>query len=163
MTSVVSLYPSKNWLESAGRSIQYSVPEASECARYVAEQLSALLLARLPGDLSSELLSLLPEGVDCSVLHISGDHDPDRSIGFPAFVERTRHLLGLTELLDMPKYAENESVYGSLCEQVTETYLWAVAQDIPVHIKARMTEHLPTDLRCRMNLYSGHSPQDQVA
>lgn len=152
-----------NWLETAERSIQYSVPEAPDCALHVADRLSSLLLSRLPDEISNELLGLLPESVDRSALHVPEKHDADRSIGYPAFVELTRHLLGLTELLDMPKYSESEALYGELCDHVTEAYLWAVAQDLPLHLKARMKDHLPTDLRCRMNLNSGYSQSDKVA
>ena len=42
-------------------------------------------------------------------------------------------------------------------------YLWAVAQELPVELKYRLTAHLPADLRCRMNLYSGYSGAEKVA
>jgi hypothetical protein len=87
----------------------------------------------------------------------------DRSIGLTDFVELTRRLLGVTDIPRQPKYEGSEPEYCKLCEQVTDAFLWAVSQEIPVELKGRMAEHLPADLRCRMNLRSGYSARDKVA
>jgi hypothetical protein len=163
-----------HWLEDARRAIERSVPQAAEAAPLIAGRLSELLLARLPAELAREMLDLLPEDASRGRLgepmrglaaHRRRDArlGPDRSIGHTAFVALTRHLMGLTELLDSPEYAESEEAYCRLCEQATAEFLWAVAHDLPVELKARIAEHLPSDLKSRMNLYSGFSHAEKVA
>lgn len=153
-----------NWIESTCRSLQASVPEVAENAPYVTERLSALLLERLPMELAVEVLELLPEDRERRLkLRARRGSLPDASIAFPEFVEHTRYLLGLSDLLDSPKYADSEEQYARLCQQVAEAFLWAFAQELPLDLKDRIDSHLPGDLRCRMNLYSGYSAEDKVA
>lgn len=153
-----------NWLDSTRRSLQASIPEASECASYVTERLSALLLDRLPREIAVEILELLPEEAARNAgLYLHTDISSDSSVAFPAFVDRARHVLGMTDLLDSPRYADSEERYSELCEQVADAFLWAVLQEVPPELKHRMSAHLPSDLRCRMNLYSGFSDDAKVA
>lgn len=153
-----------NWIESTRRSLQASVPEVAESAPYLTERLSILLLERLPLALAAEVLTLLPEDFDRRLkLRARRGAMPDATIGFTEFVELTRYMLGLTDLLDSPKYAESEEEYANLCQHVAESFLWAVAQELPIDLKDRIAVHLPGDLRSRMNLYTGYSAEDKVA
>jgi hypothetical protein len=153
-----------DWLESTSRSLASSVPEAAEHASYVTERLGMLLLERLPPELSRELIALLPEEKQLRIpTWIRAELRADRSIGYPAFVSLTRHLLGVTELLDLPQYADSEENYAELCHHVTASFLWAVAQELPIELKQRLAPHLPRDLSARMNLVTGYSGDEKVA
>ena len=156
-------YPRQfNWFESTCRSLRASVPEASETANYVTVRLAMLLLGRLPQELAQEVLSLLPDEAR-AWFRARRELPPDQSISFPAFVEISRYLLGLSDLLDSPKYSESEEEYDALCSHMAEAFLWAFAQELPTDLKDRIAHHLPADLRCRMNLYSRFSDSEKVA
>ena len=158
-----------NWLDSTSRSLQGGFPDAADAADYVTERLSALMLERLTPQIAAQLLELLPEDVshgtwrELDSLRTSAHSSGNPSIGFVDFVERTRHALGLTELLDSPAYENSEEAYEQLCHQIADAFLWAVAYEVPAEIKIRMTEELPLELRSRMNLYGAHSEREKVA
>jgi hypothetical protein len=154
-----------NWLESTSRSLRSSLPDTTDCAEYVTERLAALMLDRLPPEVSRDLLDLLPdESLEKPrMFRAYSNLDRDASIAFPQFIERARHALGLSDLLDSPKYADSEGAFERLSLDVAEAFLWAVASEFPMDLKDRMSQALPSDLRCRMNLYCGYSDSDKVA
>jgi hypothetical protein len=152
-----------NWLESTRRSLQARVPETSDSAPYLTERLSELFLQRLPTGLGNELLGLLPQDAGGDLLERRSGHHPEYSIGYSTFVEQVRHSLGMTDLLDATPYDDSEESFAALCDRVADAFLWAVAQEFPVELKFRVADHLPSDLSCRMNLYSGYSDSDKVA
>ncbi len=152
-----------DWLRNTALSIELKYPETAECAHHLTERLSLLLLERLPPHLAHTLITLLPKRTDYRVLIGCAESRCDSSIGFPMFVECTRHILGLTDLLDSPRFEYSEDEYARFCEDVACAYLWAVAQDIPAEIKSQMVEELPSDLRSRINLYNGLSDRSKVA
>jgi hypothetical protein len=155
-----------DWLESTSRSLRAAFPQAGDCSDPLTERLSVLLLERLAPELRLQLVALLPrDKVNAEHLLLTCLHGnpADSSIGFISFVERARHSLGLSEVLDSPPYNDSEAEFEKLCNQMAEVFLWAVSQEFPPELKTRMIECLPLDLRSRMNLYSGHTDEGKVA
>lgn len=174
-----------NWLESTSRQIIGKFPEIrSKNAYYIAERLSALLLERLPPDQSEELIALLPDYVTAPNtlyrgLLTAARAQPDFVIGYADFVDQVSRSflenitptetefpetagISTASSATMNRSADNfeEQEYF---ERIADTFLWAIAQEIPPDLKARMTHVLPVDIRSRMNLYSGGNEESKVA
>lgn len=157
-----NLKHSINWLDSTRRAISAEFPEVCECSYYVTERLSALLLERLPPDLGHEIIELLPDLVqeNARSLQVCAQTTSERSIGYMDFVLRTMHVLGCTNLA----YAEKEeSEIEVFSRRLTDSFLWAVAQEMPPEMKSRIQDFLPAELKSRMNLYSAVSDEAKVA
>jgi hypothetical protein len=174
-----------NWLESTSRQILGKFPEIrGKNAYYIAERLGALLLERLPPDQSEELIALLPEQVTSpntlyKGLLTAARGQADIVIGYPDFVDHVSRsfLENITPVeTDYPEAAGisvsssetmNHSAEGiedqEYYEKIADTFLWAIAEEIPVDLKSRMSEVLPVDIRTRMNLYSGGTEESKVA
>lgn len=151
-----------NWLEDTSRSLSASFPALGQSdSVYMTHRMSRLILDRLPSDVAYALLSLLPEADEFSDredLYLAADRAPDLSIGYSAFVESAAHSIhqATDEMLSIVPEQE-------FLEKVTDYFLWAFAQELPPELKQQILQHLPVDLRNRMNLYSSHADDSKVA
>jgi hypothetical protein len=151
-----------NWLESARRALRGAVPATAEYADSVSSGLAQLMLERLPAALRETMVGFLPD--DEELPHPEHNHPAHgKNVGFTEFVDRARHDLGLTDILDSKPYEDSEQDFENLCTEVVRVFLWSVAHQLPPDFKTRMLESLPADLCSRMDLYCAHSAQDQVA
>src|SRR5690242_7182962 len=88
---------SVNWLDHTVQSLIQHFPELQRVSLPLVERLSALLLERLPPQLSLDVLGLLPEEVLSRSSESLKEHatsESDRSIGYPDFVQRAAFTLG---------------------------------------------------------------------
>ncbi len=164
-----------NWFEHTNRSLLSHFPEARFYSVYLVERLSALLLERLPAEISHSILKLLP-------LTLAKDHfsslianvtpDADSSIGYVDFVKRAESTLGCSDLgkqslqlgsLDSLDSLDSEDELYKYSEKLTNVFLWAIAQELPAEIKTRMVENLPSELRARMDLFSAQTDEAKVS
>jgi hypothetical protein len=156
---------SVNWLESTSRALTAAFPgiDADDCV-YLTERLCVVLLERLPPHVSTSLLGLLPEPSQLrprqfEKLLIAARKPPDYSIGYPALVEEAaRSVHEPRDPRDLQEMTE-----PGFFERVTDYVLWAFAVEIPTELKVKLSDNLPSDIRNRMNLYSGHSEDAKVA
>jgi len=155
-----------NWFDHTNQSLVSQFPETTPYSEYLVERLAALLLERLPPDLSRKLIGLLPENTiqgHLNPLTASAISQEETSIGYNDFVERTESTLGCSDLSKQKLLEDSEEEMRNFAEQLANSFLWAVAQEFPAEIKTRMIERLPSDLRARMNLYSAQSDDSKVA
>lgn len=148
-----------NWLAETTQFIYSDAPDAACCAEYVAERLAALFLERLPPELGSELLALLPAHElrgRSSDLGESASSGRNSSIGFTDFVERARQALGCFRAVDL-------DLEPDLPRRVAEIFLWSLAHPLPAGFKERIAANLPAEIRFRMNLASDASAGSRVA
>jgi hypothetical protein len=156
---------SLNWINSAGRSLAAAFPELySDDCLYLTERVCSVLLQRLPPDVSLSLIALLPENHDLPAqqytkLLIAARQEPDLSIGYPAMVDQV--IRSVHEPKDL--HARQEMLQPDYFNRVTDYVLWAFATEIPSDLKVKLSDHLPVDIRTRMNLYSGQSEEAKVA
>lgn len=149
-----------NWIEDTGRSLQGAFPSLRAVnSQYMTTRLCRTLLERLPQDVGTTLLAMLPDSVGLSDLEYAAlceatKQAPELSIGYPDLIEIA--MRSLIEPIELPQDAE-------FFAHVVDYFLWAFAQEFPPEIKDRISENLPIDLRSRMNLYSGHVEESKVA
>ena len=151
---------SLNWLEDTSRSLAASFPSlGSPNSVYIAHRLSMLLLCRLPPDVSRALLQLLPDALGTpdtparlSELYLAADLQPDVTISYSAFIEQASHSI------QSPVAVEENFI-----ERIVDYFLWAFAHALPPELKSQILEHLPVDLRNRMNLRSSQADDAKVA
>jgi hypothetical protein len=185
LVAILQVMRSINWLESTSRQILGKFPEIrSKNAYYIAERLSTLLLERLPADQSEELIALLPDYITSPNtlyrgLLTAARAQPDFVVGYPDFVDQVSRsfLENITPVeTEFPEAAGISTASSAVInrsadnfeeqeyyEKIADAFLWAIAEEIPVDLKSRMTEVLPVDIRSRMNLYSGGMEESKVA
>lgn len=145
-----------DWLRDSEKTISNRLSGHPGRARFrisrVSERLAALLLERLPADLADQMMSMLPEDKRLALdsLQQSARSASDASIGYPTFIERAAHALGMNE---------NEETI----REITDAFLWGVVEEVPGDFKARLSEVLPAELRSRMDLYSERENESKVA
>jgi hypothetical protein len=145
-----------DWLRDSERSISNRLSQHPHKNQFplgqVSERLAALLLERLPSDLAHQMIEMLPEEKQTALksLHQSAGAESDQSIGYPTFIERAAHALGLQE---------NEDTI----REITDAFLWGVVEEVPGDFKMRLTEVLPAELKSRMDLYSERENESKVA
>jgi hypothetical protein len=98
---------------------------------------------------------LLPE--EAAALEASSRSEECAAIGYPDFLERASHALGM--ILPDSQLEELES----LASRIVDTFLWSVVWEIPEDVKAEMRGLLPLELSSRMNLYTGVADSARVA
>jgi hypothetical protein len=153
-----------NWFEKTNRLILADFPEAHSYSTYLVERLSALLLERLPTFMGQELIELLPENSDpahSTPLLASAASPENASIGYIAFVEKAAKTLGCSDLGTENDCLLSEATLIDYSEKLANSFLWAVAQELPNVVKTQLIVRLPTDLRSRMYLETG--PEDYQA
>lgn len=145
-----------DWLRDSEKSIsnrlsQNPVKEKLHINQ-VCERLAALLLERLPPELASQMMAMLPQDKQEALnsLHQSAESDSDASIGYTTFVERAATAVGVE--------TDDDTIH-----QLTDAFLWGVVEEVPGDFKKRLTEVLPAELRSRMDLYSERENESKVA
>ena len=164
-----------DWLQNAHRAVHCIAPELEDGDRHVTVRLAAHLLQRLPPELGTELLDLLPEPELRRALAPNARSDADPSIGYVQFLEVARmagamirpgarlHLYPCAIEHAHQENADEEAGRVPPQRLIADAFLWAVAGDLPPDMKNRMLPHLPAELRSRMNLYSGFTEDQKVA
>jgi|GEM_PF-2992037 len=144
-----------NWFENTSRAIHASLPQAGIDSNQMTERLTILLIERLPPKIAISLIDALPEDVrsNFKALEKKAILPADSSIGYSTFIECATQSLGVHLHPDTVRHAD----------LIVSTFLWAVMQDFPPDFKSDLAKFLPSDLKSRMNLYSGHSEQSKVA
>jgi hypothetical protein len=118
----------------------------------VSERMAALLLERLPPELASQMIAMLPEDKQEALnsLQQSAKSNGDASIGYTTFIERAMTAVGFE--------ADDDTIH-----QIADAFLWGVVEEVPGDFKKRLTEVLPSELRSRMDLYSERENESKVA
>lgn len=145
-----------DWLRDSEKSISNRLSQHRDKDRFpierIAARLAALLLERLPAELALQMISMLPDEKQAALgsLKKSAESGSEASIGYPTFIERAAHALGMNEDEDTIR-------------EITDAFLWGVVEEAPGDFKARLTEVLPAELRSRMDLYSERENESKVA
>ncbi len=151
-----------HWLRTAEVAIESCCPQTRGCSQFIAERLASLMIARLPRDISLSLIELLPASVAAHSWPLRSGIEASRKSerafqGYSEFVDTARGALDCTEL-DMGAAEMRE-----LADEVARAFLWAALHDLPSELKVKIAEHLPADLRSRMNLYNVVPEDSRVA
>ena len=149
-----------NWIDDTSRSLQAAFPSLRAVnSLYLTKRLCRIILDRLPPEVGTELMVMLPESnslndFECEALWKAVKQGPELSIGYPDLLEAAeRSMLEPIELPPDPEFFNH----------VVDYLLWSFAQEFPPEVKHRISENLPVDLKTRMNLYSGPVEGSKVA
>lgn len=148
-----------NWLGHTSQYLRSRFAETRDCSGEIAEELSRLLLARLPVYLGSKLLTLLPKDVRLQIgnIHVRAGGKGNPDIQYRDFALKTLQILRSRHPF------QDEGALHPLATRVTDAFLWAVVNEVDPLLKARIAETLPTEFRSRMSLYSGTTEEEKVA
>lgn len=159
-----------NWFEHSVQSLESRHPWCKNQGSYLVERLTALLLERLPPGISGDLLALLPEQTMGNTplgrlekLYSSARSGSDASIGYHEFIQRATLALGVCGIGTSGTDAVTEGDLRKSAERIADHFLWSIAQEFPPDLKSTLLDHLPAELRNRMDLYSAHSDDSKVA
>lgn len=148
-----------NWLETARIHLVADFPDFKSRSAEIANALSRLLMERLPIHVGSALAMLLPEDARRKLtgLRVRAGGHGNPEIGYPDFVQKA------FEILNRSDFPTRTRELQRLASRIADSYLWSVAQEFPPDLKSRIADLLPIELRSRMNLFSGHGEEEQVA
>lgn len=162
MLKLNGMKPCINWVEQSAQSLHGSFRRLGpKNSRYMTHRMSRILLERLPNELALQLLELLPSALwlrepAYAELYAAAASQTDLTLGYRDFVETAERSI----LEALPTF-ENP-LDDQFFERVVDSFLWSVAQEIPVELKQRLANNLPTEIRSRMNLFCGMAEEAKV-
>ncbi len=137
--------PKNDWLSKACQHIAENEEIMEESSRYVCERLAALLINRLPEEISRSLIGLLPDPPAWMFTQIQKEGDP--SISYSDFIECAMDAIAL----EIPDRATDEHSLEQAGRRVADLFLASLAYEVPGNIVGELSHRLPDDLSFRIS------------